>query len=313
MPQHDLGILVENEWQSILVAVLIALMVGVGFGIAQSPTAPWLPYEAAIYDAKRNDNRQNIQGQDQSEPGPVTATPQEFIGQLQADPNYCYRGEKQGECAARMVQDRVARFYEWLIGTAIGQLIIASLMWSVYRRQRDIMDRQLQAMVSIESPLLMMGQVKLVSYRDADDPTGEDAVGNEVPAFCRILVGLVNAGRSPAPLINFCLEWEISSSAARRPHYRPGHVQPYNNLLDPMSHVITFFGVEHPNNPLVLSADNRSRMSRGERLRVYGYFSYRNIMGEVFDLGFLAEWVPNRGLVMDTTDQSYAYHRKRAN
>ena len=54
-------------------------------------------------------------------------------------------------------------------------------------------------------------------------------------------------------------------------------------------------------------------MSRGERLRVYGYFSYRNIIGEVFDLGFLAEWVPNRGLVgPNTADESYAYHRKRA-
>ena len=57
------------------------------------------------------------------------------------------------------------------------------------------MDRQLQAMVSIELARLMMGHVKLVSSIVTRMTQPEKiSVGNEVPAFCRVLVGLVNAG-----------------------------------------------------------------------------------------------------------------------
>jgi hypothetical protein len=129
MPNHKKGgaFLVKNEWQPLLAACLLILCVCLGFGLVMSPISPWLPYKAAIL------NEAKI-----SRPAP---SKQEFDGLRQANPDDCYLGEHQGECAARIVQDRVAAFYKWLVVAAFAQVLGAVLAWDIHRKQRSIMAR----------------------------------------------------------------------------------------------------------------------------------------------------------------------------
>jgi hypothetical protein len=53
-------------------------------------------------------------------------------------------------------------------------------------------------------------------------------------------------------------------------------------------------------------------MAGGGTLWVYGFISYANFMDEMFDLGFIARWIPGHGFIGEA-NQNYAYHRKQKN
>jgi hypothetical protein len=195
--------------------------------------------------------------------------------------------------------------------TTILGLFTISLAKST-RRAAEASWRQAAAMIAIESPAIVVDEIKLVAYPDANNPASiEDPVrGQIVPDFCRALVGLINLGRGRAHLINFCLEWRIDTNLPIVPIYEPIHTQFLNTLFISNPQAKVFFGLGHPNNPVVLSAPERQRMTNGESLWIYGSFSYTNFMNEMFDLGFIARWNPGVGFEGEPNEH-YAFHRKR--
>jgi hypothetical protein len=170
--------------------------------------------------------------------------------------------------------------------------------------------RQANAMVAIESPVLVIGQVKLVAYPNADDPHSviDPVLEGEIPPFCRALVGLTNLGRSNARITRMCLEWRIMPILPDDPAYDAIHMNNMDLLFGPNPNLITFFGLDHPANPVVLTGPQRTQIRDGQSLWVYGFFTYRNFMEESFDLGFLTRWNPPYGLA-PIANQNYAYHR----
>ena len=76
-------------------------------------------------------------------------TPQEFLGILQTDPDHCYQGEKQGECAARIVQDGIARFYPLIVIATLLQAFAASGTCWLIVRQLNVTKQQLRAYVFV--------------------------------------------------------------------------------------------------------------------------------------------------------------------
>lgn len=238
--------------------------------------------------------------------------------------NY-YRSLHRGLIASGF--DLIGRFGPE-VWTAIATFVVAGFTFTLWRttdrlwksseKQIGIAQktataalRQANAMVAIESPVLVIGQVKFVAYPDAYDPqsTVDPVLEGEIPAFCRALVGLNNSGRSNATITRLCLEWRILPMLPVTAMYEDYHIQPMNLLFGPNPNLITFFGLEHPANPVVLTVTQRIQIRDGQSLWVYGFFTYRNFMNESFDLGFVTRWNPPYGLVAET-HQNYAYHRQ---
>jgi hypothetical protein len=171
--------------------------------------------------------------------------------------------------------------------------------------------RQVNAMVAIESPVLVLPQIKLVAYPNADDTKSivDPVLEGEIPTFCRALVGIINSGRSNARMTRLCLEWRIMTILPDAPIYDTINIYDMDLLFGPNPNLITFFGIDHPANPVVLTGSQRTQIRSGQSLWVYGFFSYQNFMEETFDLGFLTRWNPPYGLV-PIANQNYAYHRR---
>lgn len=201
-----------------------------------------------------------------------------------------------------------------LVAVGAGQGFLTFWTLKETHTAADAASRQAIAMVAIESPAVVVPEIKLVAYPDANNPVSiEDPVREQIiPDFCRALVGLINLGRGRARLINFCLEWNVQTLLPTEPVYEPAHIEVLNTLFMPNPQVITFFGMGHPNNPVVLSIQQRQRMTNGESLWIYGFFSYANFMDETFNLGFIARWNPGVGFVAEP-NENYAYHRKQEN
>ena len=132
----------RNEWQPLLAACALILCAALGFGLLMSPTSPWLSYEAAIYNKGRIDHRGNEQSSQHGGRYIPTVPEDQFFGLLRANPDECYQGENQGQCAARIVQDRVAGAYIWLILVAGAQALIGVCTFWAIDRQRRIMSQQ---------------------------------------------------------------------------------------------------------------------------------------------------------------------------
>jgi hypothetical protein len=323
----------EKGRLGVTLAVIAGLAIGGAFWDKGHKSSHPIPRQERTRIALENQPESRISSsdrrQDQAITKPLLATGNEVAARRPDGDADCFKEEKPSECDNRKIQHEVATFTSWLVWVGFGQAAVSVLMWWIYRSQRNIMAEQLEAaktaanaalrqanaMVSIESPIVRVGQVKLVSYPSLsqdDLANGVDATGTEIPLFGRVLVGLTNSGRSDAELLTFCLEWRIESTLPTEAEYEPAHIQIYSGrLLYSQRDLIMFFGLDHPNNRVVLTEEQRNRMADGKRLWAYGYISYTNFMAEVFDLGFLAQWRPGRGLEMDESNHHYTYHNKR--
>jgi hypothetical protein len=85
--------------------------------------------------------------------------------------------------------------------------------------------RQANATIALERPILVPQGIKLVGYPDATNPqSNEDpAIGQQIPAVCRALVGFMSIGRTYARINRFCLEWMVSTALPVVPQYSPAY------------------------------------------------------------------------------------------
>jgi hypothetical protein len=213
--------------------------------------------------------------------------------------------------------------------TAVGTAFIAIFTLTLWRSTRALWlagekqiavahraataaSRQVDAIVAIVSPIMIIPEIKLVGYADEVDPasTVDPVLTKPIPNVCRAFVGLGNFGRSQVTITHFCLQCDVLSSLPMEPHYRPEHTQNMQLLVDPRSQQVNFFGLGHPRNPIVLTPEQRQKMDAGETLWVFGFFSYLNFMQEPHDLGFIARWSNNNGLVAEPNPR-YSYLRTR--
>jgi hypothetical protein len=141
----------KGEWHPVLVAVVLCFCVGAGFGFVQSPASPWLPYKKAInnqWPGHESDPQADQQKRQTSENPAVN---QPLKSARHEIPERCYEGEKQGECAARIVQEGAAGLYPW-IAVAAGLQAIGAMgtLWLI-NRQLNVTRAQLRAYVLIEN------------------------------------------------------------------------------------------------------------------------------------------------------------------
>jgi hypothetical protein len=171
--------------------------------------------------------------------------------------------------------------------------------------------RQANATIALEAPILVVPGIKLVGYPDIVTPQSNDdpAIGNQIPAVCRALIGFMSIGRTYARITHFCLERIIAFTLPEMPQYLPDHIESLDTLFMPAPKFVNFFGLEHAINPIVLNATERQTLASGQSFWVYGYIRYESFADEVFELGFIARWETGQGMVAEA-NQNYAYRRK---
>jgi hypothetical protein len=145
------GFLMKDEWQPFLVAVILCVCAGAGFGFIQSPSAPWLPYEMAVNNQWPDGQSYTYHDQHDSKSDQQSVTPPANLGKLQTDRNGCYQDEKQGECAGRIIQERMAGFYPLLSVAAFLQALGAIGVIVLVIRQLKVARAQLRAYVLLEN------------------------------------------------------------------------------------------------------------------------------------------------------------------
>ena len=137
----------KDEWQPLVAACLIALCIAIGLGVGISPHSPWLPYEMAVRNQGRNYYKNGHKNDQNENSGNDMASPEKFEGQLRANPDNCYQGEHQGDCAARVVQEGISSFYLFLTIAAGASAVAAGLTGIAVFRQVKIARDQNRIMV----------------------------------------------------------------------------------------------------------------------------------------------------------------------
>jgi hypothetical protein len=123
------------------------LLFGIGFALTNSPSPEWLPQWLTIYHPREKDH-QNAEGQsDKDAPRQGAIPPEHFLGTLHENPGDCYQGEGHGECAARIVQDGISRFYLWLVAAAVFQATATIGTVALLRRHAVLLREQTRAFV----------------------------------------------------------------------------------------------------------------------------------------------------------------------
>jgi hypothetical protein len=128
---------VKDEWQPLLAACIIAVCLGVGFAIMALPSWHRLPEKMAVHNQRTEDQQGGARKNKQAGGSAVAVAPRQFFGSPDTDSHNCYQDEKQGDCAARTVQQRIAGLYPALaIAAALQTIAALGTCWLIYRQQR---------------------------------------------------------------------------------------------------------------------------------------------------------------------------------
>jgi hypothetical protein len=191
---------VKDEWKPLLVAIVLATCVGLGFGLAISPRAPWLPYEAAIENPGQHYDPSGYKTHSSTSSGSRSSAQVKFEGSLTTNPEHCYEDESEGECAARIVQKGISGFYIWLIFcSAISAIGAAISGWAISKQVA--LGRQ---QADLDVPTLFLTcrhnfRAVFVNPRTILYDTSENAHLSEMPS---VWFRVRNYGGSPAVLAN---------------------------------------------------------------------------------------------------------------
>jgi hypothetical protein len=193
----------------------------------------------------------------------------------------------------------VALFTFLLFGAATAQVLVLI-------SQLRHLATQAGAMVTVESPVPELSDIKLVQYQNWNSPqTVPDIFGMEIdrippgpiPDFCRVLVYIKNFGRSSMHITSFCMEKRVYSNLPEIPDYKNTDnswqpwLAPYDGLwLMPGDALIA----------VRLTDDEKADIQAGRAtFWVYGFITYLNVSGVQLMYKFLARWDLTKGFIRE--------------
>jgi hypothetical protein len=142
--------MIRNVWRFALLAVaLLPATLCVALPAAES-----FPNEFAIHNQRQQAKQENEPNKNQSAAVDVTTPPNQFRGSKHEQSAYCYSGENEGDCASRIVQEGIARFYIWLVIAAIAQVVVGTLTVIAIFGQKSLSEKQLETFIATQQPVL---------------------------------------------------------------------------------------------------------------------------------------------------------------
>jgi hypothetical protein len=201
---------------------------------------------------------------------------------------------------AKLVSDPNATF------AMLVAAFTAGLFW-LGLQQNKINRRQTTLTETLELPIAIVSAIKLVAFEGVHGPVilPDPVPAGRIPFFCRALVLINNAGRSPMTITRWCIEWVVQPQLPEEPAYIHSEVF---NLIVP-EHQATWIQAGTAGDIELTPAQRDAVMGQRSHLWIYGYFTYRDFRGKSFDVGFLARWDIQSGLVREPAP-NYEYQRK---
>ena len=187
--------------------------------------------------------------------------------------------------------DWVALFTLFLFVAAAAQVLVLI-------RQLRYLAKQAKAMVTVESPIPEIADIKLVEYKNWDSPhaLGDRIAPGPIPDFCRLLVHIKNFGRSSMHITSFCIEKGVYSIPTA-PDYK-NICFDWQPWLAPQD-ALWFM----PRDALIavhLSDDENADIQTGKAtFWVYGYITYLDVLKKSLTCRFLARWDFTKGFIRE--------------
>jgi hypothetical protein len=189
---------------------------------------------------------------------------------------------------------------------ALSTLAIAVFTWTLWKATESVSSvtsvaanaalRQANVMMAAESPMPLVIGFKLVQYSQIP---GETVIADPLPlgpilANCRILFCVENKGRTPARMIELCIEKFAGLALPDQPNYT--HITPWPLVLE--KGPIWIRGDDQ--HIVITAADVGAALAAygaAGAFWVFGYFAYRDLLNERIEHKFLARWDQAFGFV----------------
>jgi hypothetical protein len=119
-----------------------------------------------------------------------------------------------------------------------------------------------------------------------------------IPDFCRVLISVINLGKSSMQITSFCIEREVLAELPLAPNYRTID-RAWNPWLGfyPHQPPLWFRANDHLTELRFSDAQRQSIQAGTATLWIYGYFTYLNALEEELTHKFMARWDLQQGLV----------------
>lgn len=208
-------------------------------------------------------------------------------------------GRKTEECKTfweRTTSDPIA-LYNFGVFVFTGVLGISTIfLWRETRNAAKAALRQTNVMMAVEFPMPLIAAFKLAQYTQIPGETivADPLPPGPIPPNCRILFAVENKGRTPASMIELCIEKFAGITLPNQPTYT--HVTPWPLVLE--KGPIWIRGDDQY--IVVTAADIRAATAAYQgagAFWVYGYFAYRNLLKERVEHKFLARWDQTYGFI----------------
>jgi hypothetical protein len=176
-------------------------------------------------------------------------------------------------------------------------------------RQQSIASSDITALLQansgepVDAPNPSISNIKLVEYTDpSGPPLGDSVPPGAIPKFCRVLPYIDNFGRTSVRIARVSMNWIVSAALPPNPTYKA--IENLSFLLGPNMGI--WFRVD-PIGDIKLTDDERHKIDNGlASLWVFGAFSYRDVFGKSYNLGFVARWDLAGGFAIES-HPNYTY------
>jgi hypothetical protein len=199
--------------------------------------------------------------------------------------------------------NHIERKYWWQDATAdftFGLIVVGLFQAGIFYVQLRFLRKSLRATVTIESPIAVIPEMKIVPYSGWGERDGlvDRLAPGPIPDFCRVLISVINLGKSSMQITSFCIEREVLAELPLAPNYRTID-RAWNPWLGfyPHQPPLWFRANDHLTELRFSDAQRQSIQAGTATLWIYGYFTYLNALEEELTHKFMARWDLQQGLV----------------
>lgn len=183
-----------------------------------------------------------------------------------------------------MTEDAMVTYTFWLM-IFTGVLAASTIgLWIATSRSAAIAKKAAKASAAVELPILLLSNIEL----------NQQAIGASEPQWelpsraCTVIMNYRNYGRTPATVVETCIEWELAESLPlKKPTYKSAKPAPSGTVVLPNGSGRLTAG----NYDISFTDEQRTKLTNGQiKLWAYGFVRCQDVLGGKHTFGFCARW-----------------------